>query len=262
MQQDHNSVNKVINSKIWLIIPCRLNSTRLPNKVLLPINNLPMVVKVYQQVQAIPVYRCFVLCEDSKIKLVCDEFSVPAEHCNQKCVNGTHRIASWLMKRDIADDDIIINVQADEPYLDPRAVTQVINILVANTKAAVATLWSPIDRIYAADPNRVKLITAVNNRVIYFSRSLIPNGDRSQSQQQIYKMHLGLYGYRAWALKHYYDNQVSDLSQQESLEQLSFIDQDIPIYAEQAKVRMHPGIDTLYDYQRAIGAPTTGEVVI
>ncbi|HJN38229.1 MAG TPA: 3-deoxy-manno-octulosonate cytidylyltransferase [Gammaproteobacteria bacterium] len=250
MQRENIKSTDASNQKILLIIPCRLKSKRLPRKVLLPIGNTPMVIKVFHEIKNISAFRRFVLCEDLAIKDVCDKYHVPVELSDKDCSSGTHRIASWLIRNQMNDNDIIVNIQGDEPFIETKAVDQVIHMLQSNQEAGVATLWSPLDISCAADPNRVKLVTTHNNRVIYFSRSLIPNMNRSVAQQKLYRMHIGLYAYRAWALKSYYHNKESVLSQQESLEQLSFIDQGIPVFAEKSKVEVQAGIDTIHDYQR------------
>ena len=248
-----------LKNDILLIIPCRLRSSRLPGKVLLPIDLTPMVVRVYQQIERIPATKCFVLCDDSKIKNTCEIHSVPSVLSNKECYSGTHRIATWLVDNAVDDNAIIVNIQADEPWIEPQAVTQVINILKNNKNAAVSTLWAPQALRDAADPNRVKIVTTVKNRAIYFSRSLIPNMSRSSSPYGDYKVHVGLYAYRAWALKGYCNKTLSQLAEHELLEQLYFIENEIPVYAEKSNVPIKAGIDTLRDYQLANQHNLTGK---
>jgi 3-deoxy-manno-octulosonate cytidylyltransferase (CMP-KDO synthetase) len=228
--------------KIVGVIPARLNSTRLPRKVLLPILGKPMLHHVADRVREASVLDEFVVATDSEEVLgYCRQEKIPAMMTSASHPSGTDRV--WEVSTKIKAD-VYVGIQADEPLV----TAQHIELLTGPFKTPgvqVTTLKTAMTNEEAQNPNRVKVVTDESGRALYFSRAPIPF-DREASGSARYFLHLGLYAYRREALEEFHRLSPSPLETIEKLEQLRFLEHGIPIHVEDTSTRTI-GVDTEED---------------
>jgi len=239
-----------------VIIPARFASTRLPGKPLADILGKPMIVHVLEQAKKSGAKRVIVATDNLDVMKVVEQAGGEACLTSDKHNSGTERLAEVIDKYNFADDEIIVNVQGDEPLVPPVIITQLADNL-ANGKAdtGMATLAVPItDAEEAFNPNVVKVLTDCDGHALYFSRSTIPwDRDRfAQSKETIgdfYLRHLGIYAYRAGFIRRYVKWQPTKLEQIEMLEQLRVLWYGEKIHVDVAKVVPAVGVDTPEDLE-------------
>ena len=228
------------------VIPARLASTRLPRKMLREIHGLPLVVWVYQAVRAAPMLDDVVIATDSEeILEVCKKHACNARMTSDKHRSGTERVHEISQS---VDADVYLNVQGDEPMIQAAQIASLVE-LMQDADISVGTLRTPATKEDIANPNAVKVVTDLNNRSLYFSRSTIPY-DRDTSQPRYFK-HLGIYAYRKPALERFVTLPESSLERAERLEQLRFLENGIPIYAAETP-HDSVGVDTEEDLARVL----------
>ena len=170
--------------------------------------------------------------------------------------SGTDRIAE-VVRKHLPDSDIIVNIQGDEPDIDPESINKVAQLLIDNPKADMATLCAPItDPEILDDPSCVKAVCAADGRALYFSRCPVPfmrDGDRDEqlSGDSPWKLHLGIYAYRRNFLLHLAEQPTSPLEELEKLEQLRALELGATIQIAEVPHRS-VGIDTPEDYARFV----------
>tara|TARA_B100001250_G_C19670582_1_gene731303 strand:+ start:51 stop:845 length:795 start_codon:yes stop_codon:yes gene_type:complete len=237
------------NKKFIIAIPARLNSKRLPGKVLEPIGNETMIYKVMSNILNIKSVDRIFLCTDNqlianqainlpiKVILKSGEFSSGTDRI---CYSISDIIKDISLESNFNSKDIyIINIQADQPFIDKDLINNFIkNINLMNSPELVTAYY---EKDYDSSQDccdKVKLVTSrKSKRVLYFSRSLIPYINKStvnqleSSRKDFIKYHIGVYAYRLDILKSWAQLSTSELEQKESLEQLRWIENDIPIYA-------------------------------
>ena len=233
-----------------IIIPARLASTRFPQKVLADIGGLPMVVRTAKAVSHID--RVVVAADDEKIITMCKEYGVEAMLTSTTHKSGTDRINECANILKLDDNEIIINVQADEPFIEPEVVESLIYKLKELQKKdesfIMGSCYNAINSESAEDPNLVKVVLDSDNNAIYFSRSLIPY---NRSGRANYFGHIGIYGFSKKSLKEFCSLDDAPIEDIEGLEQLRAIH-------HQKKITMLKvastgfGIDTPEDLARAI----------
>ncbi len=233
-----------------IIIPARLASTRFPQKVLADIGGLPMVVRTAQRVAHLD--RVVVAADDEKIISVCKEYGIEAKLTSTTHKSGTDRINECANILNLDDDELIINVQADEPFIEPEVVESLIKKLNElkdkNEPFIMGSCYNAINAESAEDPNLVKVVLDNDNNAIYFSRSLIPY---NRSGRANYFGHIGIYGFSKKSLKEFCNLDDAPIEDIEGLEQLRAIH-------HQKKITMLKvastgfGIDTKEDLARAI----------
>jgi len=233
-----------------IIIPARLASTRFPQKVLADIGGLPMVVRTAKAVEHLD--RVVVAADDEKIISTCREYGIEAMLTSTTHKSGTDRISECANILDIEDDEIIINIQADEPFIEPEVVEALMKKLQElQTKSEpfiMGSCYNAINAESAEDPNLVKVVLDSDNNAIYFSRSLIPY---NRSGRATYFGHIGIYGFSKKSLKEFCSLADAPVEDIEGLEQLRAIH-------HQKKITMLKvsstgfGIDTKEDLERAI----------
>ncbi len=237
------------------IIPARYASTRLPGKSLLDICGKPMLQHVYEQVMKSSMDRVVVATDDQRIfqtmtALGCEIYMTSTAHCS-----GTDRLAEVALKLHLAEDDIVVNVQGDEPLIPPQVINQVADLLKNNQQAVMSTLSTAItDERMLNDPNVVKVVSNQRGEAIYFSRSPIPF-DREQINSKIkfnglYQRHIGIYGYRAKFLQQFSQWNACAMEKTEFLEQLRVLWHGEKIQIAEAVVIPAEGIDTEDDLLR------------
>lgn len=232
-----------------IIIPARLASTRFPQKVLADIGGLPMVVRTAKAVMSID--DVVVATDDELILSTCKEHGIKAMMTSTTHKSGTDRINECAQLLDIADDELIINVQADEPFIETDVVKALIDRLNSLKEKGepfvMASCYNAINKEAAQDPNLVKVIHDDENNAIYFSRSPIPY-DRSGNAT--YFGHIGIYGFTKKSLYEFCNLSDAPIEDIEKLEQLRAI-------YHQKKISMVKvsstgfGIDTEEDLKRA-----------
>lgn len=230
-----------------IIIPARYQSSRLPGKLLMTLGEQSVLERVYQQ-------AC--LAEPTSIAIATDDLLI-AEHAKEFTDNvimtavdhptGTDRLAEVVSKGQYAADDIIVNVQGDEPFIEPDLIKQVA-ISLANSDAAMATLCWPLETVEQLhNPNVVKVVRDRCNNALYFSRSAIPAWrDKVDCIDHVFR-HIGLYAYRASFLLDFVSWPPAVLEQCEALEQLRALVAGYKIRVEQACKMPRQDINTLSD---------------
>lgn len=233
-----------------IIIPARMASTRFPNKILANINGYPMVIATARRVQNLD--RVLIATDDEEVLTLAKDYGFDAVMTSEQHQSGTDRINEAANKWDIKEDEVIINVQADEPFIEPRVVASVIDRVKKatqnNEEMMIASCYKLIDSLHVEDPNLVKVITDIHENAIYFSRSKIPY-DRSTCKE--YFGHLGIYGFTKKSLQEFCTLPPSPLEDIEKLEQLRAIYHGKKI----AMIRVESesfGIDTQEDLKRAL----------
>jgi 3-deoxy-manno-octulosonate cytidylyltransferase (CMP-KDO synthetase) len=232
-----------------IIIPARLSSTRFPRKVLADIGGLPMVVRTAQRIGTLD--RVVVAAEDEEIIEVCRAHGIEAQLTSSTHKSGTDRINECAQLLDIADDEVVINIQADEPFIE----TEVVELLMTRLEGLKAegrdfimgSCYNAINAEAAEDPNLVKVITDADHNAIYFSRSKIPF---NRSGSATYFGHIGIYGFTKKSLHDFCALDDAPLEDIEKLEQLRAIYHGLKI--SMVKVASTGfGIDTVEDLARA-----------
>jgi len=226
-------------------IPARYGSTRLPGKPLLPIAGRPMIEHVYTAVmRAKGLDRVVVLTDDERIARVVEGFGGEWEMTPAECASGTDRIA-WAARNWNAA--AVINIQGDEPLIDPDEVAKIAAHLAAHPGDPVVTLATPATAEEMANPNAVKVVLGVNGAALYFSRAPIPYPRGGNGALPL--KHLGIYGYQREALLRLAALAPTPLERSESLEQLRALENGIPIRVLIA-ARGAVGVDTAEDLER------------
>jgi 3-deoxy-manno-octulosonate cytidylyltransferase (CMP-KDO synthetase) len=257
--------------QIVAAIPARYGSTRLPGKPLLQLAGRPMIEHVYRRVAgARGLARIVVLTDDERIAGAVAAFGGEVELTPAACASGTDRIAHAA--RRWPDATAVVNVQGDEPLIDPDAVSAVAAHLAAHPEDPMVTLAAPfalpatgtggaIAALAAgealspgiaaelANPNVVKVVVALDGRALYFSRSAIPYA-RQAAEGAAPLRHLGIYGYQRAALLTLADLPPSPLERSEALEQLRALEHGMSIRVLLAAPGL-PGVDTREDLERA-----------
>ncbi len=233
-----------------IIIPARIDSSRFPNKVLADIAGLPMVIRTAKAVEDID--EVIIATDSKEVIKVAKSYNFRAILTSRNCNSGTDRIYEAATKLGLSDSEIIINVQADEPFIEKDVVKSLFELTkkYANNKDVIATtLYKIVDFSHANNPNLVKVVTSKDNFALYFSRALIPY-DRDTSKDN-FKAHLGLYGFTFDKLKSFCQMDNSYLENIEKLEQLRILENGYKIAIKEV-VSHSFGIDTKEDLQKAI----------
>jgi 3-deoxy-manno-octulosonate cytidylyltransferase (CMP-KDO synthetase) len=242
-----------MKSEIVICLPARYQSTRLPGKPLIEIAGKPLILWALESASTINAKQMVVATDDERIQSLVESQGYHAIMTSSNHTTGTDRIAEVAEKQDWADDTIVVNYQGDEPLTPQVNIEQLINALIDNPQASIATLYQNI-KCYEdlVNPNNVKLVTDDNDCALYFSRAAIPYSRECFSQQKLahgvdYKHHIGLYAYRAKFLKDFSNLKPSLLEETESLEQLRAMSHGYKIIAKHAQETMPHGIDTVED---------------
>ena len=232
--------------KAVAVIPARYGSTRLPGKPLLDICGKPLIQRVWEVVAHVHgLDEIIVATDDERIAKVVQEFGGKVMMTSPDCQSGSDRV------REVAqtvDADVYVNVQGDEPLLEPAAIEKLLDVFAQDVDVQVATLCSPISREDAQSPNQVKVVRDHAGNVLYFSRAPLPFV-REANETAEYLGHIGIYAYRREALCSFTSLPVSPLEQAEKLEQLRFLQAGIPIRVLEVP-RMGGGVDTQEDLER------------
>ena len=210
------------------VIPARLGSTRLQEKVLRPIHGRPMIQHVWERArQAKSLDDLIIACDDSPIEDCVKSFGGTAVLTKKDHSNGTSRVAEVASREEA---DIFINIQGDEPMIHPEAIDQLAEIFRPYPEIQVATLAvRRTDRADYENPNVVKVVCDLNGNAIYFSRSPIPYFRDGRAQGFSYLKHLGIYGYQKQFILHFVMWASGFLEEREKLEQLRILERGFDI---------------------------------
>ncbi|GGX51785.1 3-deoxy-manno-octulosonate cytidylyltransferase [Saccharospirillum salsuginis] len=233
-----------------IMIPARFGSSRLPGKPLLDIAGQPMVVRVAEAARDAGFDRVVVATDDRRILEAVEQAGHNAVMTRSDHPSGTDRLQEAADQLSLSAQDIVVNLQGDEPLMPLENLRQVAQLLEDHLEADVATLYEPITSIEQRNnPNAVKLVQRLDGQVLYFSRSAIPH-DRDSSESddsRLWKRHIGLYAYRKSALDAFVAWPESQLERLEKLEQLRFMEQGGVIVAAEAAQSVPAGVDTQAD---------------
>ncbi|QIM65981.1 3-deoxy-manno-octulosonate cytidylyltransferase [Mannheimia granulomatis] len=240
-----------------VIIPARYASSRLPRKPLLDIAGKPMIQHVWEKAQLAGATRVIIATDHPEIEATAKTFGAEVCMTSDKHNSGTERLAEVIEKMNIHDDEIIVNIQGDEPLVPPVIVEQVARNLDAY-QVNMATLGVKLEsREELFNPNAVKVVADCNGMALYFSRASIPfardnfpNCDDEFVASQGYLRHIGIYAYRAGFVKQYVAWEPTTLEKLESLEQLRALWYGEKIHIELAKEAPQVGVDTPEDLER------------
>lgn len=238
-----------------VVIPARHGSTRLPGKPLLDIGGKPMVQRVWEQARRSGASEVVVATDDERILQTARAFGATACMTSADHPSGTDRLQEVARLYGWEDDQIIVNVQGDEPEIPAAVIDQVSLNLAGQPDAGIATLCEEItDSAELLDPNAVKVVFDANGRALYFSRATIPwarehfrSGGQGMPAQGSWYRHIGIYAYRTGFLHRYVTWQPAVLEELEQLEQLRALSNGIGIHVAQAREPVPGGVDTQAD---------------
>jgi len=240
-----------------VLIPARLASTRLPDKPLADIAGKPMVVRVAERAARSGADRVVVAADDERIVQACAAHGVAAVLTGRDHASGSDRLAEACERLGLQGDDTVVNVQGDEPLIDPELVRRCAALLAERSDCVMSTAAHPITELADfVDPNVVKVVLDAAGRALYFTRAPVPwwrDGNRdgvSALPAPAPLRHLGLYGYRAQFLRRFPTLPPAPLEQCESLEQLRVLWHGERIAVHVAAHAPGPGVDTPQDLAR------------
>jgi len=230
-----------------VVIPARYASTRFPGKPLADIGGKPMVVRVCERAAKSGALGVYVATDDERIAAAVHAAGHQALMTSTDHPSGTDRLAEAAMQLKLADRDIVVNVQGDEPLIAPALIRQVAEMLDSRRHAEVSTACHAIHDIASLDnPNVVKVVLDHEGYALYFSRSRIPF---PREKGGIWYRHAGIYGYRAGFLKRFSRLAVSPLEKTEGLEQLRALWHGFRIAVAVSETEIPPGVDTTQDLE-------------
>lgn len=252
-----------------VVIPARYGSSRLPAKPLMDIAGKPMVVHVYERALLSKAKTVVVATDDERIAQALKPYGARVVMTSPNHPSGTDRLQEVAAKMRWDDDDIIVNVQGDEPLIPPEVINQVAANLANNRQAGIATLAEAIEDVgQLSNPNIVKLVRDANNMAMYFSRAPMPwardafaQGIKELPVKDLYWRHLGIYAYKVSFLNAYVKWPPAVLEQVEALEQLRALYYGVKIHVDQACVNLPAGVDTQEDLERVRAIVAAQKVV-
>lgn len=238
------------------LIPARLASTRLPNKPLADIGGLPMVVRVAQRAAASGAARVVVAADDQAIVDACARHGVQALLTRTDHASGSDRLAEACTRLGLDDTHVVVNVQGDEPLIDPQLIARTAALLVERADCVMATAAHAIaDAADFLDPNVVKVVLDAQGRALYFSRAPIPCWRDAPAAATLPPTpaalrHIGLYAYRAAFLRRFPTLAPAPLEVAEALEQLRVLWHGERIAVHLSQTAPGAGVDTPQDLAR------------
>lgn len=236
-----------------VLIPARLASTRLPNKPMADIAGVPMVVRVAQQALRSGAQRVVVAGDHFEIVTACQAHGIEAVLTRTDHPSGSDRLAEACDLLGLSDDSIVVNVQGDEPLMDPELVTDVAHLLARHPQAAMSTAAHALTSVAEFhNPNVVKVVLDAQHMALYFSRAPIayPRDAPDALPSPAPLRHIGIYGYRVSFLRLFPKLAQAPLERTESLEQLRALWHGHRIAVHITQHAPGPGVDTPEDLER------------
>lgn len=241
-----------------VIIPARYGSTRLPGKPLLDIAGKPMIQRVWERAGESAASRVVVATDDERVAAAVTGFG--GEVCLTRAdhESGTDRLQEVVTRLGLDDDQIVVNVQGDEPLIPPAVINQVATNLAGSERAEIATLAKRIHRREDVfDPNVVKVVVDTTLHALYFSRAPIPwdreawsTGDNTAPLGGEWARHIGIYAYRVGFLHRFVSWPPGRLERIEKLEQLRAMENGVAIHVDESSAEVPAGVDTAADLER------------
>jgi 3-deoxy-manno-octulosonate cytidylyltransferase (CMP-KDO synthetase) len=233
--------------KIIGLIPTRMGSIRLPAKPLLEINNIPLIIHTYKRaIMSKKLDDVIICCDDVKILEVAKKFNAKAIITSKKHKNGTERILEGYIKQK-KQYDLVIDIQGDEPLLNPKHIDEVINFHKKNFKTDI--ILPTLNIKNAENTNIVKVITDIKDNVIFLSRTKLPTEFKKKNNS--YKKHLSIISFKPEALKKFSKSKKTPLESSEDIELLRAIEIGLKIKTVNLKGDSF-SIDVLEDFKKAI----------
>lgn len=239
-----------------VVIPARFASTRLPGKPLLDIAGKPMIQHVWQRACESNADAVYIATDHPDIEQAAKGFG--AQVCMTKASHesGTDRLQEVVSLLQLAPEQVLVNVQGDEPLIPPAVINQVAALMQADVQ--MASLYETINKAEQVfDPNVVKVVTNQAERALYFSRAPIPwyrdgfaANNATLPSTVMYKRHIGIYGYRASLLNQFVQWPMADIEATEKLEQLRAMSHGIAIQMAEACATIPAGVDTQQDLDK------------
>lgn len=245
-----------------VLIPARMASSRLPDKPLADIAGLPMVVRVAQRAQQSQASRVVVAADDARIVTACQSHGIDAVLTRTDHPSGSDRLAEACDLLGLPDTHVVVNVQGDEPLIDPASINAAAELLQQRSDCSMSTLAHAIDQVADfANPNVVKVVLDARHTALYFSRAPIAwwrdgfanggfNGGITRLPNPAPLRHIGLYGYRVGFLREFPKLAQAPIEITESLEQLRAMWHGHRIAVHVAEHAPGPGVDTPEDLER------------
>jgi len=233
-----------------IIIPARIGSSRFPNKVLADIGGIPMVIRTAMAVKDID--SVAIATDSQEVIDIATEHNIKAVMTDSSHQSGTDRIYEAAQKLELAEDEVIINVQGDEPFIETEVVEAIYNLTNKNKHDETIMMnscYKVISNPEADDPNIVKVVTDDDDIALYFSRAKIPYP--RDHHFNAYKGHLGIYGFTMKSLENFCKSEVSPLEDIEKLEQLRALYHGYKIAMVEVNTESF-GIDTPEDLEKAM----------
>lgn len=248
-------------SGFTVIIPARFSSSRLPGKALADIGGKPMVVRTAQQAAKSAAARVVVATDHADIRAACLAHGIETVMTAATHESGTTRLAEAAAKLGLPPETAVVNVQGDEPLIEPELINRTAQVLLENN-VQMATAAHPVGSFEDfANSNVVKVVLDKNRNALYFSRAMIPYPrdamlahEQGMPSESPVLRHIGIYAYRAGFLQQYADMAASPLEADESLEQLRVLWHGYPIAVEVSAAAPAAGVDTPEDLARVRSA--------
>lgn len=243
----------------YIVIPARYASTRLPAKPLKEIAGKPMIQHVYERARESAAAQVIIATDDARIEAVAKAFGARVCMTSAAHNSGTDRLQEVAAQLGLKPDDIVVNVQGDEPLIPPAVINQVAANLAENNYASVATLSEPIHSLDDfRNPNIVKVVADQTGKALYFSRAPIPWPRDHFAKSDVNSLpdnfpaqrHIGIYAYRVALLDRFITWPQAQLEQIESLEQLRVLANGEAIHIAEACAAVPGGVDTEADLLR------------
>ena len=239
-----------------VVIPARFSASRLPGKPLLAIGGRPLIQWVWQCAGASGAASVTIATDDDRIFQSARRFGADCAMTSPQHASGTDRIAEVVRSKGFAPDDIVVNLQGDEPMMPASVVSAVAQALIARPQVDIATAAAPIQSLAEfLDPNCVKALHARDGRALYFSRAPVPwprdhaVGAAPARFESAWR-HIGIYGYRVRSLLRFAAWPPSPLEQIEKLEQLRALEHGMQIHLVELTEAPPAGVDTPEDLER------------
>ncbi len=235
-----------------IVIPARMAAERLPGKPLALIAGKPLIEHAWRRAQGAAADSVVIATDSEEILEAARAFGAEALLTSARHPSGSDRIAECADRLGWDDAALVVNLQGDEPLMPAACLDQVARLLGTHARADVASLYREVDDpAEANDPNAVKVVTAADGRALYFSRARIPHPRDAQAAAAAgWKRHIGLYAYRAGALRAFTRTAPTPLEQAEKLEQLRFLESGRTIVMAPACAPIPAGVDTPEDLAR------------
>jgi 3-deoxy-manno-octulosonate cytidylyltransferase (CMP-KDO synthetase) len=247
-----------------VLIPARYAASRLPGKPLREVGGMPLVCRVVERAAAAGARQVAVATDDDRVARAVEAHGGRAVMTAAECASGTDRLAEAAAVLGLAEDEPVVNVQGDEPFLEPGLIREVAGALGAEPAREMATAAHPIGEwATVVDPNAVKVVRDAAGDALYFSRAPIPWPREALSRcpgpgeelpaepPQGFLLHIGIYAYRAGFLRTFADWAPTPLERQESLEQLRALENGVRLRVVPTELPPGVGVDTPEDLERA-----------